>query len=106
MNADEMVKMLRDDANNQENLLHVCASTRNALKAADLIERLQAQLTEVRRERDAAVKDLEKAMPHWCCKNKSKGYCPVSAVTGMVDCDYCGDWQWRGVQEAGEGKKG
>jgi hypothetical protein len=60
MNTD-IVKALREDAKRQESLLHICDSTRNALKAAALIESLQAQLTESqRRERAAAVSAIGK----------------------------------------------
>jgi hypothetical protein len=98
MNVDEIVKELREACTDNE-YAPPMASNKMLTQAADLIESLQAQLVESQRRHKAAVEDLKKAMPHWCCKNKSKEYCPVSAVTGVVDCAYCGDWEWRGPQE-------
>ena len=43
---EELVKRLRNDAREQERLLHVCSSTMNAAEAADAIDALEKQLAE------------------------------------------------------------
>ena len=43
---EELVKRLRNDAREQECLLHVCNSTMNSAEAADAIETLEKQLAE------------------------------------------------------------
>ena len=43
---EELVKRLRNDAREQECLLHVCNSTMNSAEAADAIEALEKQLVE------------------------------------------------------------
>ena len=43
---EELVKRLRNDAREQERLLHVCNSTMNSAEAADAIETLEKQLAE------------------------------------------------------------
>lgn len=43
---EELVKRLRNDAREQECLLHVCNSTMNAAEAADAIDALEKQLAE------------------------------------------------------------
>ena len=43
---EELVKRLRNDAREQERLLHVCNSTMNAAEAADAIDALEKQLAE------------------------------------------------------------
>lgn len=53
---DELIKRLRNDAESQERLLHICDSTQNAKEAANALEELQAQLAQVTAERDFAVK--------------------------------------------------
>lgn len=44
--CEELVKRLRNDAREQECLLHVCNSTMNSAEAADAIETLEKQLAE------------------------------------------------------------
>ena len=65
--------------------------------AATALERLQAENDRLRRERDAAVKDIW--VPRW----KSCKFGPdcdyISAVTGFPDCAGCGEWIWRGPKE-------
>lgn len=41
---EELIQRLRNDAKNQEQVLHICDSTRNALEAAFALEDLDAQL--------------------------------------------------------------
>jgi propanediol dehydratase large subunit len=43
---EELVKRLRNDAREQECLLHVCNSTMNSAEAADAIDALEKQLAE------------------------------------------------------------
>ena len=41
---EELIQRLRNDAKNQEQMLHICDSTKNALEAASALEDLDAQL--------------------------------------------------------------
>ena len=41
---EELIQRLRNDAKNQEQVLHICDSTKNALEAASALEDLDAQL--------------------------------------------------------------
>lgn len=43
---EELIQRLREDAKEQERILHVCNSTMNAKEAADAIEALEKQLAE------------------------------------------------------------
>lgn len=69
------------------------------LEAADLIESLAAELEQVKRERDAAVEELD----HFCdnCKYVDNAYGeePCPSRTEYDHCDRCPGWQWRGVKE-------
>lgn len=66
-------------------------------EAADALEQLQAENDRLKRERDAAVKDIW--VPRW----KSCKFGPdcdfISAVSGFPDCASCGEWEWRGLKE-------
>ena len=66
--------------------------------AADLIESLSAQLEQVTRERDAAVKDLGDVCRMigvcCCCKNQDGEY----DSNDCMDCIHGCNWQWRGVE--------
>ena len=66
-------------------------------EAATALEQLQAENDRLRRERDAAVKDIW--VPRW----KSCKFGPdcdfISAVSGFPDCASCGEWAWRGLKE-------
>lgn len=53
---EELVKRLRNDAREQECLLHVCNSTMNAAEAADAIEALEEQLS--KKDKVIAYKDM------------------------------------------------
>lgn len=82
------------------------------LTAADLIESFAAELEQVKRERDAAIADMERLQGLICqvCKEyyqpdpESREYsCRVYgdhfgeiAEDGLL---YCGKFKWRGVQE-------
>ena len=56
----ELIDRLRTDANEQERLMHVCDSTRNALEAADALDRLTVDLERredlIRRNKNGALK--------------------------------------------------
>jgi cytochrome c-type biogenesis protein CcmH/NrfG len=87
-------------AGNMEGLRRRCAELEELLEAAIAgQETLQKALAESQRRERAAIEDLQKVMPRWACKNRNKDFCPISAVTGVEDCAYCGEWQWRGPQE-------
>lgn len=62
--------------------------------AIEGLKALQAENDRLRRERDAAVKDIW--VPRW----KSCKFGPdcdfISAVSGFPDCALCGEWEWRG----------
>ena len=102
------------EAKNMVNLLHAtecsdcvfmtltCAHRRNGEycetnihDAANLIERIAAELEQVKRERDAAVKDLEVIKLCALCRNdETKDKLPFA-------CTSCGsgksNWRWRGL---------
>jgi hypothetical protein len=61
------------------------------------IERLSAQLEQVTRERDAAIKDIDR----WCgtCKRSYLNDDTVDICKYAKECNKCNYWQWRGVQE-------
>lgn len=62
-----------------------------------LIKQLRAELEKIKRERDAAIKDIW--VPKWIsCKN-GKNCSYISAITGMPDCAGCDNWKWRGQEE-------
>ena len=63
--------------------------------AADAIEQLVTDIDVVRKERDAAVKDLQE----WC---DELCYCEVCKHNGKCSKEFCkfaNNWEWRGVQE-------
>jgi hypothetical protein len=106
MNADEIVRALREnaewcDANEYE--VPICMGD-NQRGAADLIESLQAQLAESQRRERAAVEDLSQDAHCTLCKHHlSEG----GDCYGVSKCAVNGlrvGWEWRGPQEAGEGK--
>lgn len=70
-------------------------------KAADLIKQLTAELEQVKRERDAAVKELSRAVDacEYCGKTVKMQNCPK-----WQECSECCGWEWRGVcAENGDG---
>lgn len=87
----ELLNMLRDESN--------CNVLDYVNDAADLIESLAAELEQVKRERDAAVDELD----HFCdnCKyvDNAYGEYPCPSRTEYDHCDSCPGWQWRGVKE-------
>lgn len=54
----DLINRLRTDAENQERVLHVCDSTRNALDAAEALENLDAQLDVLVKEDIEAQQEL------------------------------------------------
>ena len=81
------------------------------LEAADLIESLAAELEQVKRERNAAIRQLleaDKNNPFACsyCKHDDvcDGRLAVCGDCGMdgCPCNTCinhSNWQWRGIQK-------
>lgn len=74
--------------------------------AADLIESLSAELEQVKRERDAAVKDLKEFSYYPCltCKHRTGAhYCEKfgerTPGRDVNDVIFCGQYEWRGVKE-------
>ena len=61
------------------------------------IDRLRAENERLRREREAAVKDIW--VPRWKSCKFGPGCDYISAVTGFPDCAGCGEWTWRGLKE-------
>ena len=96
MNADEVVKRLREYAKHCDGV-HSCWNDTTLLAAADLIESLQAQLDESQRREQAAVDDLYEACKGTPCNN---GICVKKNCTGNhIPCDF----EWRGPH-AGKGE--
>jgi hypothetical protein len=60
-------------------------------------EKLRAELEQVKRERDAAIKDIW--VSKWTSCKYGKDCTFTSARTGFPDCAGCGDWEWRGIKE-------
>lgn len=60
-------------------------------------EKLRAELKKMKRERDAAIKDIW--VSKWTSCKYGKGCTFTSARTGFPDCAGCGDWEWRGIKE-------
>lgn len=102
--ARELVELLRDEDN--------CNVLDYIDDAADLIESLSAQLDQVTRERDAAIRqqlEADKNNPFACNFCKHDEVCD-GRLLACGDCDMdcpcntCVDrdkWQWRGVEEEG-----
>lgn len=121
--AKEIVEALRKSAcngcihNKIGRCMHIqqgkfCGSERHA--AADLIEKLSAELEQVKRERNAAIADMEEMQGCICqaCKhyyqpnpNVRKWSCRVLGEYWADICDHdgglleCSNFEWRGVQE-------
>ena len=94
MNADDKAKTLRWPAKETE--FAFAAEELNS--AADLIESLQAQLSESQRRERAAVEDARQGSVCRTCHYLNNGCEPLNLDAG------CHKWQWRGPQEAGEGE--
>ena len=79
-----------------ESLPATCDQLTDALKTRGFenIEAVFAELDQVKRERDAAVQDLEMCCPCEVCTRSCK-YDKVNAY------DECADFEWRGVREKG-----
>lgn len=69
-------------------------------EAADLIESLSAELEKVKRERDAAVEDMERGRICCTCKHEKSNINeePCNTCTRSVVGTWP-NWQWRGVKE-------
>ena len=98
MNADEIVRALREnaewcDANEYE--VPLCMGD-NQRAAVDLIESLQAQLSTSQRREKAAVGDLTHTI-HNCKFSKC---CDMAHATNPKHdtCFTCSLWEWRGPQ--------
>ena len=76
-----------------ESLSATCDQLTDALKTRGFenIEAVFAELDQVKRERDAAVQDLEMCCPCEACTRSCK-YDKVNAY------DECADFEWRGVR--------
>ena len=55
---EDLIRRLREDAENQERVLHVCDSTINALEAAEALEEMDAQLDVLIKEDIEAQQEL------------------------------------------------
>ena len=79
----------------EKKYLREAATALSTLQAEN--EKLRAELEQVKRERDAAIKDIW--VPKWIsCKN-GENCSFVSAITGMPDCAGCDNWKWRGQKK-------
>lgn len=65
-------------------------------EAADTIEKLQAELEQVKKERDAAVDDLKSV-----CDDSGDGCGICKHVPCAEKYGRCIGWQWRGLRERG-----
>ncbi len=112
MNADEIVRALRKEDEGWMGDMTLYELHPLINKAADLIEFLQAQLTESQRRERAAVEDLKNCTSEYgrcafCKSFNSKGQGTMKCSwRGMLHIETCPDWQYRGPQDAGEGEKG
>lgn len=105
MNADEIVRALRKAQEDYKNDFVSFGRIRideMARDCADMIESLQAQLTESQRRERAAVEDLKRTPGIWpCFACKHAGQMSIRCRPDSRDC-----FEWRGPQEAGKGEKG
>ena len=65
--------------------------------AADALEKMEAENAQLRRERDAAVADLERVRSCTVCKYCDSLRLPIPEVCQR--CTHASNWEWRGVQE-------
>ena len=101
MEIEKLIKHMRKEAQDYRagrTLGRAFADAEDVLdEATTALEQLQAENDRLRRERDAAVKDIW--VPRW----KSCKFGPdcdfISAVSGLPDCALCGEWTWRGLKE-------
>ena len=87
------VVVYRDEAGKEETLWGVITET------IDTIERLQAELEQTKRERNAAVADINCGCICVVCKNEK--YCKM-AQNPLCDEEEPCHFEWRGVQEESE----
>ena len=102
MDIEKLIKKLRSTVkleayyNSEYNgLYNQAADTLEKLQAEN--EKLLAELERVKRERDAAIKDIW--VSKWTSCKYGKDCTFTSTRTGFPDCAGCGDWEWRGVKE-------
>lgn len=86
-NIDELIDRLRN--NNIENNCHDCALGYYVFEAANALEELQAELEQVKEERDAAVEYLRGQ-----CR-----YCKRNLVCTSRKGPHSNCWEWRGQKE-------
>ena len=70
-NIDELIEQLRRKGLSRASALGYHSSLFD--EAADALEKLQDELEQVKRERDAAVEDLHKLCPAWKWDGKKEG---------------------------------
>lgn len=66
-------------------------------EAADALEQLQAENGRLKRERDAAVKDLGKIKSCKVCKHCDSLKTLISKI--CKECTHGSNWEWRGMKE-------
>ena len=78
----------------------VADAIRDLGRAADFIEDLSEELERVRRERDAAIDDIELGVCCETCKHDNdddeERFCH-----GCIRATCRGNWEWRGVRDDG-----
>lgn len=71
-----------------------CLARKTIKEAADSLEKLQAELEQAKRERDAAIVDLKMLASCSACKYYNRpemwGKCKA--------CEWDNNWQWRGAK--------
>lgn len=93
--AKRCVEALRDNINNGFLLVGGFNGSVHASEIIHLIESMSAQLEQVTRERDAAVRDMTIGRICETCRNHNN-----SATLKCLGCLWWhSNWQWRGVQE-------
>lgn len=94
-------------------ILDTLEEARNAMtEGAEVIMCLMVELEQAKRERDAAVEDIEESAPCFACKhfkrnggNCKGGHtcCENAYIAALEGRKYKGPWwEWRGVQEVAE----
>ena len=99
-------KTLIDDAVNAIEILEALAQNGQSAidtnkRLADKIRMLQAELDQLKRERDQAVEDLNTLRKRSGFKCEACYYSDHCSRDVCIGCEYNSDnnWQWRGVQE-------
>ena len=102
MDIEKLIRRLRNDADayrngktlgrafaDQEDVLDNAATAISTLQAEN--EKLRAELEQVKRERDAAIRDLEMVSVCDTCVHEHAPSCP--------GCNDAENWEWRGPEE-------